>query len=96
MAFCSRGTWFTDSVLPHPYWSPSSRETIGTPLKWVTANGWSGHCSGAFPTGDSINEVSWRFQPCRISDLELVAQNSASWNQLAGWLREIAALREAA
>ena len=25
----------------------------------------------------------------------LVAQNSASWNQLAGWLREIAALREA-
>jgi len=25
-----------------------------------------------------------------------VAQNSASWNQLAGWLREIAALREAA
>ena len=26
----------------------------------------------------------------------LVAQNSASWNQLAGWLREIAALREAA
>jgi hypothetical protein len=26
----------------------------------------------------------------------MVAQNSASWNQLAGWLREIAALREAA
>jgi hypothetical protein len=28
--------------------------------------------------------------------LGLVAQNIASWNQLAGWLREIAALREAA
>jgi hypothetical protein len=27
---------------------------------------------------------------------ELVGQNIASWNQLAGWLREIAALREAA
>lgn len=26
----------------------------------------------------------------------LVDQNSASWNQLSGWLREIAALREAA
>jgi integrase len=26
----------------------------------------------------------------------LVGQNIASWNQLAGWLREIAALREAA
>ena len=31
-----------------------------------------------------------------MSDLELVGQNIASWNQLAGWLREIAALREAA
>ena len=27
---------------------------------------------------------------------ELVDQNSVSWNQLSGWLREIAALREAA
>ena len=26
----------------------------------------------------------------------LVDQNSASWNQLPGWLREIASLREAA
>ena len=36
------------------------------------------------------------FQTFTMSDLELVGQNIASWNQLAGWLREIAALREAA
>ena len=32
----------------------------------------------------------------RTENEGVVAQNSASWNQLAGWLREIAALREAA
>jgi hypothetical protein len=74
----------------------ASRETIGTPLKWVTANGWRGHCSGAFPTGGSINEVGWRFQPSRISDLELVDQNSGSWNHISSWLHRVEALRDAA
>ena len=33
----------------------------------------------------------------QVSELkDLVDQNIASWNQLSGWLREIAALREAA
>ena len=74
----------------------ASRETIGTPLKWVTANGWRGHCSGAFPTGGSINEVGWRFQPSRISDLELVAQIFPRWNPLTSWMRQIEDFQRAA
>ena len=74
----------------------ASRETIGTPLKWVTANGWRGHCNGAFPTGGSINEVGWRFQPFRINDLEMVAQILTSSNPLTSWLRQVEALQRAA
>jgi hypothetical protein len=36
------------------------------------------------------------FQPFRINDLEMVDQNSASWNRLTGWLRRVEALRAAA
>jgi hypothetical protein len=36
------------------------------------------------------------FQPFRISDLEMVDQNSASWNRIAGWLRQIDLIRLAA
>jgi hypothetical protein len=37
-----------------------------------------------------------RFQPCRINDLEMVDQNIASWNQIAGWLRQLDLIRTAA
>jgi hypothetical protein len=33
-------------------------------------------------------EVSWRFQPFKINDLELVAQIFPRWNRVADWLRE--------
>jgi hypothetical protein len=51
---------------------------------------------GSPPTGGSINEVGWRFQSFEINDLELVDQNSASWNPLLSWLRQLEALRRAA
>jgi hypothetical protein len=47
-------------------------------------------------TGGSINEVGWRFQPFRINDLEMVDQNSASWNRLTSWLRRVDHLRRVA
>jgi hypothetical protein len=54
-------------------------------------------CTMASPTtGGSINEVGWRFQSFRINDLEMVDQNSASWNQIAGWLRQLDLIRTAA
>jgi len=47
-----------------------------------------------FPTtGGSIDEVGWRFQPFRINYLEMVDQNSASWNQIGEWLRSLEAVR---
>jgi hypothetical protein len=33
--------------------------------------------------------VGSKFQPFRINDLELVNQNSASWNPLLNWLRQM-------
>jgi hypothetical protein len=33
------------------------------------------------------------FQPFGINDLEMVAQNSASWNQVGIWLKQIQTLR---
>jgi hypothetical protein len=36
------------------------------------------------------------FQPFRINNLEMVDQNSASWNPLLSWLRSVDALRSAA
>jgi hypothetical protein len=36
------------------------------------------------------------FQTFRMSDLELVDQNSVSWNQLASWLEGVESLRQAA
>ena len=54
------------------------------------------HASNRSKDGGSTNGVGSRFQSFRINDLEMVDQNSASWNQLSGWLREIASLREAA
>jgi hypothetical protein len=40
--------------------------------------------------------VGWRFQSFKINDLEMVDQNSASWNQIAGWLRQLDLVRSAA
>jgi hypothetical protein len=36
------------------------------------------------------------FRPFGINRLEMVDQNSASWNPLIGWLRSVEALRSAA
>lgn len=47
-------------------------------------------------TGGSINKVGLRFQSFRINSLELVDQNSASWNHVANWLRQVDQLQQAA
>jgi hypothetical protein len=47
------------------------------------------------PTSGSINEVGWRFQAFRINDLEMVDQNSASWNPVLNWLRQLESLERA-
>ena len=44
----------------------------------------------------SINEVGLRFQPCRINDLELVAQICPRWNPLTSWMRQIEDFQRAA
>jgi hypothetical protein len=44
----------------------------------------------------SIDGVGWRFQSFKINDLELVDQNSASWNRLAHWFGLMEALKKAA
>jgi hypothetical protein len=44
------------------------------------------------PSG-SIDGVGTDFQPFAINDLEMVNQNSASWNPMTSWLRRIDALR---
>jgi hypothetical protein len=41
----------------------------------------------------STTRVGYRFQLSRINDLEVVDQNSASWNQIADWLKRMHALR---
>ena len=41
-------------------------------------------------------ERGLRFQPFRISDLEMVSLTFASWNQLDRWLRQVEGLRRAA
>jgi hypothetical protein len=46
------------------------------------------------PSG-SIDSVGNDFQPFRINDLELVDLNSVSWNHVATWLHQLAALRSA-
>ena len=51
---------------------------------------------GLSTTSGSINEVGCRFQPCRINELEMVDQTSASWNRIAGWLRQLDLVRSAA
>jgi hypothetical protein len=48
---------------------------------------------GRSTTGGSINEVARRFQSFRINSLELVDQNSASWNPVISWLRRIERLK---
>ena len=49
---------------------------------------------GSPTTGGSINEMGWRFQSCRINDLEMVDQNNASWNQAFSWLKLVEQLRQ--
>lgn len=44
----------------------------------------------------STNGVGSDFQPFRINDLEMADQNSASWNRIAGWLRQLDLVRSAA
>jgi hypothetical protein len=43
--------------------------------------------------GRSTDDVGSRFRVFEINDLEMVDQNSASWNRTADWLRRIEALR---
>ena len=50
----------------------------------------NGSCSG------SIYRVGWRFQSFKINDLEMVDQNSGSWNRVADWLRQVDQLQHAA
>ena len=50
---------------------------------------------GSPTTSGSICGVGWRFQSFKINDLELMDQNSASWNPLIRWLRQVEALRGA-
>jgi hypothetical protein len=53
-------------------------------------------CTMGFPTtGGSINEVGWRFQPFKINDLEMVDQNSVSWNRFQQFVRGIQSLQSA-
>ncbi len=40
----------------------------------------------------SIDGLGVDLGPFRINDLELVDQNSASWNRTVGWLRQLDAL----
>jgi hypothetical protein len=44
----------------------------------------------------SIDGAGWRFQSFEINDLELVDQNSASWNQIFDWLSRLEGLRRVA
>jgi hypothetical protein len=44
----------------------------------------------------SIDSLGSRFVPFRIIRLELVDQNIGSWNQVAGWLKQLDGLRVAA
>lgn len=44
----------------------------------------------------SIDGLGGRFRSFRIKDLELVDQNSASWNQLKLWLERLETLRQVA
>jgi hypothetical protein len=41
----------------------------------------------------SIYGVGRRFQACRIHDLEMVDQTSASWHRVTNWLRHLDQLR---
>jgi len=47
-------------------------------------------------TSGSTNCVGGRFRSFEISNLEMVDQNTASWNRLAGWLRRIEDIHKAA
>ena len=47
------------------------------------------------PAG-SINGVGSDFQPCRINDLETVAQICPRWNPLTSWIRQIEDFQKAA
>jgi len=44
----------------------------------------------------SIYELGSGFQLFRINDLEMVDQNSGSWNHISSWLHRVEALRDAA
>jgi len=46
--------------------------------------------------GGSITGVGSRFQLFRINNLEMVDQNSGSWNQLVDFLSQVDRLREPA
>jgi hypothetical protein len=50
---------------------------------------------GLVGTGTTLPVFNY-LNPISDGKKELVDQMFASWNQLSGWLREIAALREAA
>jgi hypothetical protein len=44
---------------------------------------------GPSTSGGSIYGVGCRFLPFRISNLEMVDQNTASWNRIDKWLRQV-------
>jgi hypothetical protein len=68
----------------------------------VTRNGSGDRCTWSQPISHtqshsgSIYGVGGRLQSFRISDLELVDQNSVSWNPMMCWLRSVEAPRRAA
>ena len=50
---------------------------------------------GPSTSGGSIYGVGWGFKAFRINDLEMVDQNSVSWNRVANWLRQVDQLQHA-
>jgi hypothetical protein len=54
------------------------------------------HASNRSKDGGSIDGVGSRFQSFRINDVEMVDQNSVSWNRLVHWFGLMEALKNAA
>jgi hypothetical protein len=86
MAFCSRGAWFTDSVLPHPYWSPSLQVVNSASYGEMSRRSPQGEggplsrnqmaeiaqCGESYPKARPINHLQER--PFAISDLHRLSR----------------------
>ncbi len=54
------------------------------------------HCrSNSYSHSGSIYGVGRRFQLFRINNLEMVDQNSVSWNRVVQWMRQLESLSRA-